>query len=64
MQALARPAATDPCMLLTGLPRGGTTLACELLNHLPDVRALDEPMDPNRLLRDAAGEDGISIDAA
>ncbi len=51
-------------MLLTGLPRGGTTLACELLNRLPDVCALDEPMDPNSLLRDAASEDGLSIDAA
>ena len=50
-------------MLLTGLPRGGTTLACELLNRLPDICALDEPMDPNRLLQDAACEDGLSIDA-
>lgn len=50
-------------MLLTGLPRGGTTLACELLNRLPDVRALDEPMDPNRLLREAAAEHGPAIDA-
>lgn len=49
-------------MLLTGLPRGGTTLACELLNGLSDVRALDEPMDPNRLLQDAALHDGSSID--
>lgn len=35
--------AAEPCVLLTGLPRSGTTLACELLNHLPDVRALAEP---------------------
>jgi hypothetical protein len=43
----------DPCVLLTGISRGGTTLACELLNRLPDVYALDEPMDPNHLVRDA-----------
>ena len=51
-------------MLLTGLSRGGTTLACELLNRLPDVRALDEPMDPNELVRDAERDGGRSIDAA
>jgi hypothetical protein len=57
------PVITEACVLLTGLPRGGTTLACELLNRLPDVRALDEPMDPNRLLRDAARQEGPPIDA-
>jgi hypothetical protein len=31
--------------LLTGLPRSGTTLTCELLNLVPDTVALDEPMD-------------------
>jgi hypothetical protein len=51
-------------VLLTGLPRGGTTLACELLNRLPDVLALDEPMDPNELIRAAAGEDGGPLDAS
>jgi hypothetical protein len=30
--------------LLAGIPRSGTTLACELLNLLPDTVALDEPM--------------------
>lgn len=34
----------DRNVLLTGLPRSGTTLACELLNQLPDIVALDEPM--------------------
>jgi hypothetical protein len=29
---------------LTGLPRSGTTLSCHLLNKLPDVVALNEPM--------------------
>jgi hypothetical protein len=43
---VSTPSPTDahqPCVLLTGLPRSGTTLACELLNQLPDVRALAEP---------------------
>jgi hypothetical protein len=62
LQTLVEPVITDECVLLTGLPRAGTTLACELLNRLPDVRALDEPMDPNRLLRDAARGDG-ALDA-
>jgi hypothetical protein len=31
-------------LLLTGIPRGGTTLVCHLLNLLPDVVALSEPM--------------------
>ena len=30
--------------LLTGVPRSGTTLACALLNRLPDTVALNEPM--------------------
>jgi hypothetical protein len=58
------PAITDRCTLLTGISRGGTTLACELLNRLPDVRALDEPMDPNQLIREATRDDGRSLDAA
>ncbi len=45
-------------MLITGLSRGGTTLACELLNRLADVRALDEPMNPNDLVRDATRGEG------
>ncbi len=63
MHALAERDLADPCVLLTGLPRGGTTLACELLNRLSDVRALDEPMDPNELIRAAAREDGRALDA-
>lgn len=31
--------------LLAGVPRSGTTLACELLNKAPNTVALDEPMD-------------------
>jgi hypothetical protein len=36
-------------VLLTGIPRSGTTLVCELLNRLPDTVALDEPMDAPEL---------------
>lgn len=32
-------------VLITGPPRSGTTLTCELLMSLPDTVALDEPMD-------------------
>jgi len=31
-------------VLITGMPRSGTTLVCSLLNKLPDVVALHEPM--------------------
>lgn len=34
----------DRNVLLTGAPRSGTTLTCRLLNTLPDVLALAEPM--------------------
>jgi len=57
-----RERGAEPCALLTGLPRGGTTLVCELLNRLPDVLALDEPMDPNRLVAEATSKDGRTID--
>ena len=43
-------------VILTGIPRSGTTLACALLNKLPDTVALNEPMDPARFL--AATESG------
>jgi len=36
-------------VLLTGIPRSGTTLCCQLLDKLPDVVALHEPMDTRRL---------------
>ena len=35
-------------VILTGLPRGGTTLTCHLLNKLPDTVALHEPIPPGR----------------
>lgn len=31
-------------VLITGMPRSGTTLTCSLLNRLPDIVALHEPM--------------------
>lgn len=34
-------------IVLTGLARSGTTLACQLLNKLPDTVALVEPISPN-----------------
>lgn len=36
-------------VILTGIARSGTTLACALLNRLPQVVALHEPMSPRRL---------------
>ncbi|HEX8207648.1 MAG TPA: hypothetical protein VF587_16410 [Solirubrobacteraceae bacterium] len=41
-----------PDVLLTGPPRSGTTLACELLNLVPETVALDEPMRPAALRGD------------
>jgi len=38
-------AASSRTVLITGVPRSGTTLVCSLLNKLPDVVALHEPMD-------------------
>ena len=40
---------TGRTVLITGVPRGGTTLACELLNLVPDTVALDEPLDPGSM---------------
>lgn len=37
-------------VLLTGLPRSGTTLVCHLLNKLPDTVALHEPLNPHLLM--------------
>ena len=38
-------------VILTGLQRSGTTLACHLLNKLDDTVALDEPMSVGKLTR-------------
>jgi hypothetical protein len=44
--------------VLTGLPRSGTTLACRLLNTLPDTVALHEPIAPGKF---AGAEDEGAI---
>jgi hypothetical protein len=65
MSARSPAQAADSCVLLTGLPRSGTTLACELLNGLPDVRALAEPPILPRLPSrpsSASGEASFEID--
>lgn len=36
-------------VILAGLPRSGTTLTCHLLNKIPNVVALHEPMNPFEL---------------
>ena len=48
-------------VVLTGLPRSGTTLACHLLNKLPNTVALLEPIEPGRFAgllpdREAVGD--------
>jgi predicted O-methyltransferase YrrM len=49
-------------VLLTGVPRSGTTLTCELVNLLPDARALDEPLPVGRLVEQATLEGGDALD--
>ncbi|HUK63438.1 MAG TPA: hypothetical protein VLV15_08895, partial [Dongiaceae bacterium] len=46
MTAAAAPAgaATASNVILTGIPRSGTTLVCHLINTLPNSIALHEPM--------------------
>ena len=39
-------------ILLTGVPRSGTTLTCRLLNQLPNVVALHEPMEVRHFASD------------
>ena len=47
----------SPNILLTGLPRSGTTLTCSLLGDLPDTVALHEPMDVRHFPQFAQRED-------
>jgi hypothetical protein len=68
---LKKPSMSDQhTILLTGVPRSGTTLACHLLNKAPDTVALHEPMDVftfaalRRRGGDAAVLDAISAFAA
>ncbi len=50
-------------VLLTGLPRSGTTLTCHLLGKLPDTVALHEPMDFHRFTPER-GHDLVCRDIA
>ena len=40
--------------LITGVPRSGTTLCCNLLNQCDNVVALHEPIDPQKLTSTSA----------
>jgi hypothetical protein len=42
-------------VLLTGVPRSGTTLSCHLLNKVPDTVALHEAMDVSRFFGETDG---------
>lgn len=44
-----------PDVVLTGLPRSGSTLTCNLLNRCPDTVALHEPIPMGELTRDFQG---------
>ena len=46
-------------VVLTGLPRSGTTLTCHLLNKLPDTVALHEPMRGRHVAADADPRDRL-----
>jgi hypothetical protein len=48
-------------IVLTGLPRSGTTLTCHLLNGQPNVVALHEPMDVNKLGRLKSAADRVRM---
>jgi hypothetical protein len=50
-------------ILVTGTPRSGTTLVCHLLNKLPNVVALHEPMKP-RLFADLSRREEIPDEIA
>ncbi len=45
--------------LLTGVPRGGTSLCCQLAGKLPNFLALSEPIEPERLGAAASAEAAI-----
>lgn len=54
----------DRYALLTGVVRSGTTLACELLNRLPETVALDEPMDLSPMVEEIARDKDLAPDRA
>ncbi|MFT7617666.1 MAG: ribosome-associated protein YbcJ (S4-like RNA binding protein) [Planctomycetota bacterium] len=47
---------TEKNILLTGVPRSGTTLACHLLNGLENCVALHEPMEVRDLIAEPDGQ--------
>jgi hypothetical protein len=47
--------------LLTGVPRAGTTLSCQLLNQRADVVALHEPIDPTKIPQNATNSEAFSL---
>src|SRR5262249_46411824 len=49
-------------VLITGTPRSGTTLTCSLLNKLPDIVALHEPMNVFEFVGRSGDEVGLMID--
>lgn len=49
----------DSNIILTGIQRSGTTLSCHLLNKLPNVVALHEPMNVGKFCRMTASEEII-----
>lgn len=58
MEAFPVSASGDD-VILTGIARSGTTLACTLLNRLPDTVALHEPMSP-RILMGRSVPEGVN----
>ena len=48
-------------VVFTGLPRSGTTLACLLLNKLPDTVALSEPFNPGMFAEVSSEEEACDV---
>lgn len=46
-------------ILLTGIPRSGSTLSCKVLNHYENTLALLEPMNPSRINADEGKYEAI-----
>ncbi|MGB1249597.1 MAG: hypothetical protein ACPG8W_03125 [Candidatus Promineifilaceae bacterium] len=46
----------DRNVLITGIPRSGTTLTCYLLNQIPNVIALPEPLRPYDTIKEYGAE--------
>ena len=50
----------NPTILVTGIPRSGTTLCCHLLNELPNTVALHEPL-PTETFNDLTRGKAINV---